>query len=48
MNQNSQGGYSRFSGINDFMSQVCFTGLTVPINTVFILTPSPEPFSLHM
>ena len=25
MNQNSQGGYSRFSGSNDFMSQVCFT-----------------------
>ena len=25
MDKNSQGGYSRFSGSNDFMFQVCFT-----------------------
>lgn len=43
MNQNSQGGYSRFSGNNDFMSQVCFIGLAFPINTVCILKRSSEP-----
>lgn len=47
MNQNSQGGYSHFSGNNDFMSQVCFSG-PFPFNTVSIITSLSEPFFLHM
>lgn len=46
MNQNSQAGYSHFSGSNDFMSQVCFSRPFLPtqffiLKIIFIPTSEP-------